>query len=87
MKIILKELLLLMLYMMNIHLREESMMKEHFLLLNQLCKVTMVQYLPMDKLDVVRHIQCLVLREINLRMVSFQMHLTIYSVILMMQKT
>jgi hypothetical protein len=41
-------------YMILIQNKELSMMKVLFLLLNQLLKVTMEQYLHMDKLDVAK---------------------------------
>ena len=81
-----KEPLLLMQFMTSSLRNEEFMMKVHFLWSNQLCRGIMEPFLLMDKRGVERRIQCLVLRVIKLKMVLFQMHLTIYSAILMMLK-
>ena len=80
-------LLHMMQYMIKNQAKEEFMMKEHSLLLNQLCRGIMVPFLHMDKLVVVRHIPCLVLEEIKNRMELFLMHLTIYLDILMLRRT
>ena len=47
----------LMLFMVLTLLRDLYMMKELSVWSNQLCQVTMEQYLHTDKLDVVRHTQ------------------------------
>ena len=55
-----QEYLRLMQYMMNIQLKEGYTMKVHFNLLSQLYRGIMELFLLMDKLDVERHIPCLV---------------------------